>query len=144
MSDQPLDRDRIKLLLGKILGEIYRIQRKIGIATEGQGVAFGLRRGIESVLEDTFRDIGGISIAQIEAVDSVLEEYFADPEKLSAFTGFYEIEPKLAALGVCRGTAITILKYKKATGPYDSVLDKMKGPGSPQECRTFELGRWDE
>ena len=144
MSGENLDGQKVLLLLGKILGEIYRIQRKIGIATEGKDVAFGLRRGFESVLEDTFRDIGGVSTAQLQAVDSVLGEYFADPAKLAEFTGFYEIEPKLAALGVDRGTAMTIMTYQKATGRYDSVLDKMDCSGSPHQCRTFELDRWDE
>lgn len=144
MNSQPLERNRTELLLGKILGEIYRLQRKIGLDTEGQDVAFGLRRGFESVLEETFRDIGGISTAQLNAVDSVLAEYFAEPAKLSKFTGFYQIESKLAELGVDRGTALTILTYQKATGHYDSVLDKMDCSGSPTECRTFELSRFDE
>lgn len=144
MSDQPLDRDRIELLLGKILGEIYRMQRHVGMATEGPAVSYALCHGFEHVLADTFREIGGISKAQVGAVNSVLDEYFDDPEKLEAFRGFYEIEYKLERLGVCRGTAITILKYMKATGRYDPMLNKMDCSGSPGECRTFELGKWDE
>lgn len=144
MSEENLDGQKLVLLLGKILGEVYRIQRKIGLGTEGNDVVFGLRHGFESVLDETFRDIGGISTAQLNAVDSVLEKYFAEPAKLSAFTGFYEIEYKLQALGVDRGTAMTILTYQKATGRYDSIIDKMNCSGSPVECRTFELDQWNE
>lgn len=137
MSDQQLDGEKIMLLLGKILGEIYRMQRHVGMSTEGPAVSYALCHGFEHVLTDTFREIGGITTAQVDAVDKVL-----DLQTPAAFKGFYDIEYKLQAEGVCRETAIRILTYLKATGLYDSIIDKMDCSRSPSECRTFDLDEW--
>ncbi len=141
MEDQ-----QIKLLLGKILGEIYRIENRSGdkIACPAREAhIYGLLNGFERSIEEELKGIGFISEAKLQAVEDILNEYFVDQEKLKAFKGYYDIERRLEGLGIGRGEAITILTYLYADGRFVKVIDKMDSPDSPVECKKFELSEWD-
>lgn len=134
-----------KLLFGKILGEIYRIQR----ATENiscpasNSQVYALLNGFEDAVDEEIERIGYISKDNVKAVMDILEPIWIDKDKLSKFKGFYDIERELQRNGVDRPTAISILKYLKANHQFQEVIDKMDSSDSPSECRRFDLDEWD-
>ena len=130
------------LFFGKILGELYRIEKKLGMncsATDGKIV--GLLNGIEPVINDEIERVGSISGENLKSVEKVLNEYSTNQGKLCNFKGFYDIEKRLVSEGVDRATAINILKYLNATGQFKEVIGKMDSSGSPTECRNFDLDK---
>lgn len=133
-----------RILLGKILGEVYRIQ-KHGNVPFGPSEAnlFGLLNGFEHVIDEELEGIGFVSRDSLMAVINVLSPIDNDPEKLKAFKGFYDIEHELQKHGVDRSTAIRILTYLNANHQFQGLIAKMDTSGSPSECRTFEISKWD-
>jgi len=71
--------------------------------------------------------------------DSVLEPIWNDPEKLSKFHEFYDVEPELQNHGVGRSGAIRILTYLKANHKFTEIIQKMDIIHSPSECRRLEV-----
>lgn len=134
-----------KMFLGKILGEIFRLQRSNNsircFASDAQ--IYALLHGFEGVIDEIFDQVGYISPEQFETVRKMLEEIWVDENKLSNFKGFYDIEHDLQTKGVGRGEALKILKYFKANEEYIEVINKMDSSNSPCECRTFDLKEWD-
>ena len=59
--------------------------------------------------------------------------------KLEEFTGFYEIEKKLKAVGIDRSLAVVLFTYFKANHQYSNIIKKMDCEGSPMECRTYDI-----
>lgn len=132
-----------KRLLGKILGEIYRIQKASDIpcaASDSQ--VYGLLNGFEDSISEVLEEIGIISSEKVQIVMDILEPIWADPEKLSNFKGFYDIEPDLKNNSVSRIEAIQILKYLKANHQFEEIIAKMDTSNSPMECRRFEISDW--
>ena len=129
-----------RVLLGKVLGEIYRIERRIQSmpcpADDSQ--VFGLVNGFETAIDQELESIGFISSDQVDAVADVLEPIFLDPEKLKKFKGFYDIESELESGGVDRAMASVILTYFNLKSRFSNVISKMDSSDSPTECRTFK------
>jgi len=128
-----------KLYLGKILGEIYRIQRSLNIPSVDDATIYALLHGFESVADEELENLIVVTKEQQQCVTNVLLPYFEDPAKLANFKGYYDIEKKLEAGGVDRPTAIAILIFFKAKGQFTNVIAKMDSSDSPCECRTLEL-----
>ncbi|MEN8131689.1 MAG: hypothetical protein ABFS45_16175 [Pseudomonadota bacterium] len=134
-----------KLFLGKMLGEIYRMERaNDNVACHVRSAhIYALLNGFEHAIDRELEMIGYVSKEKLKAVMDVLDPIWADRERLEKFKGFYDIERKLSAKGVDRGDAIAILTYLKANGQFTEIIDKMDSSHSPTECRTFELSDWD-
>ncbi|MDR3480341.1 MAG: hypothetical protein P4L91_06460 [Burkholderiaceae bacterium] len=135
--------DTNAVLLGKLLAEVYRVQRNLGVATMDDATIYALRNGFETAIDDELERIGFVSKAQVKHVMDVLDPIWQDPTQLAAFKGFYDIERELEDGGVDRPTAITVLTYLNAKGQFTEVIAKMDTSHSPSECRTFELGKWE-
>lgn len=132
-----------KVAFGKILGEIYRLQRASGVPVPvDQGRVYGLLNGIEQAIDEELTSVGFISNAQVLHAQVVLDKYFYDEDKLDAFEGFYDIEAELERGGVDRSVAIPILTYFLASRRYVDLIEKMNGSGSPIECKDFSLDEW--
>lgn len=134
-----------KLLLGKLLGELYRIQRSSSEVScpASDGQIYALLNGFEDAVNEELESIGFVSSDKVKSVMDILEPIWIDPEKLSKFKGFYDIERDLEDRGVDRSDAIRILKYLKANHQFTEIIAKMDTSGSPSECRKFELSDWD-
>ncbi|TYA10913.1 hypothetical protein FRY98_24395 [Paenibacillus faecis] len=130
-----------KLTLGKILGEIYRIQKhsKSVICPVGNDTIFGLLNGFEETLEREIESLELISSEEVAFVSRVLNKYFTDEQKLNDFNGYYDIEAELEERGIDRIKAKRIITMFKAEGRFLKVIEKMDSSGSPAECRTFEI-----
>ena len=133
-----------KLLFGKILGEIYRIQNRNGYCGVGESVIYGLLNGFESVIDEEIERIGHITKSEIRTVIDILDEYHKDEEKFKELTGFYDIEDKLDENGITRWKAIQILTYLKANRQFVDVIAKFNSSNSPVECKRFEIDEWDK
>ena len=134
-----------KTLLGKLLGEIYRIEKRTQSmpCPVDDSRVFGLVNGFETAIDEELESIGFVTGDQVDAVADALEPYFLSPEKLAHFKGFYDIEDELESRGVDRATALAIITYFNMRGQFSSVISKMDSSGSPTECRTFEPSEFD-
>lgn len=137
--------EETKLFFGKILGEIYRIQRASDdiACPASSGQIYALLNGFEDAVDRELEMMGRISKEQVKAVMDVLDPIWTDREKLENFKGFYDIQVDLENRGVDRGAAMAILTYLKANRQFVEVIDKMDSSDSPSECRTFDLSEWD-
>ena len=137
---------KTKIMLGKILGEIYRIQNSSNVmqCPASPGRIYGLLNGIEDAIDAEIQTDSLISTDKVDAVCKVLDPIFSDPTKLDEFSGFYDIEDELNERDVDRSDAIRILTYLYADGKLATVIDKMNSKNSPVECKTFGLSEWDK
>jgi hypothetical protein len=134
-----------KVAFGKILGEIYRLQRAQGVSLPvDQGRVYGLLNGIERAIDEELESVGFISNAQVTHAQTVLDVHFYDSAKLDAFEGFYDVEAELEAGGVSRDDAIPILRYFLASRRYVELIEKMDSKNSPIECKNFSLDEWSK
>lgn len=137
--------DKNTLILGKILGEIYRMQSKAGVpCPAGPERVYGLLHGFDREINDELQSIGFVSEEQVDAVASVLEPIWQDREKLAELTGYYDIEPALESVGIDRSTAINVLTYFAANRSYTEIISKFNSNNSPIECQTFDLDATDK
>ncbi len=135
--------DTNAVLLGKLLAQVYRVQRKLEIPTANDATIYGLLKGFETVIAEELERVGFVSEAQIKHVTDVLDSICQNPTKLANFKGFYDIEEVLESGGVDRSTANRVITYLKAKGCFTDVIAKMDTQGSPSECRTFDIGEWE-
>lgn len=132
-----------KMLLGKLLGEVYRLQNVLGGIENGADEAkvFALLNGFESVIDEEIVS-EMITNEDIENTMKIFDLYWNDTEKLKEFKGFYDIEYDLKEKGINRGKAIRIFTYLKANNQYIDIIEKMDSGHSPIECKRFEISKW--
>ncbi|MEV9639490.1 hypothetical protein ABZ756_02180 [Mammaliicoccus sciuri] len=135
-----------KLVVAKILGEIYRIQKRLpdNACPVGNDVIYGLLNGIERVVDSELEELYFISQGKEEAAVGILNEYFIDRDKLNNLKGYYDIEHKLEDRGIDRSDAIRIFTQLKAEGRFVNVIEKMDSSNSPGECRTFDIPSYEK
>ncbi|KAB2952947.1 hypothetical protein F9B85_06675 [Heliorestis acidaminivorans] len=132
-----------KFMLAKVIGEILRLQNKLGICGYSEKTIYGLLNGIEPAIDEFF-SVEAITQGQVKAVIDVLNPYHLDKEKLSKFKGFYDIEHDLENQGIDRWQAIKILTYLYNNRQFQEVIDKMDSSYSPTECRTFHIDDFEK
>lgn len=134
-----------KLFMGRILGEIFRIQKRMepNFCGVNDSTIFGLINGFDTVIDEQLRLMGNITDEEVTKAADVLAVYFKDEAKLQALKGFYDIEHDLAKLGIDRSKAIQIFTYFKLDNSFTDVIEKFDSSGSPTECRRFEPGEWE-
>lgn len=137
--------ERTERLLGKLLGEVYRIQKHLKGLDCGASDAqiYGLLNGLERSVRYELDAAGFLPESALQAVEDVLNEYFVDSKKLAELTGYYDVEGQLTRRGVDRSMAIRAMKYLKAERRFEPVIDKFNSQNSPAECKTFDLRDWD-
>lgn len=133
-----------KLAQAKILGEIYRIQKRLpdDPCSVSDDVIYGLLNGIERIVEQELGELYSVTKEEEEVVVNILNEYFINPEKLETFEGYYDIEPRLEQNGIDRSKAIRILTLLQSEGRFTNIIEKMDSSHSPGECRTFKIAEW--
>lgn len=124
-------------LFGYLLGEIFRIQKKLGNCNVSDATIFGLLNGMEDVLREVEARVPIISDGLVKKAADILQPYLDDPAR--PLSGYYQIEKELEVAGIDRGRAIVIFTYFKAAGFYPGVLEKLNSAESPIECKTFDL-----
>jgi hypothetical protein len=139
------------MFLGRILGEIYRLQRRVepGMVGVEDCTLYGLINGIEEAVDNfvTIDESGEprdwVANEQLEAMREILRAVEADHERKAAFTGYYDIDERVRSAGLGRGAAIQTLTYLKAGGEFLNLIARMESQNSPSECRRFPLYKGD-
>ncbi|WP_338705237.1 hypothetical protein [Priestia aryabhattai] len=116
-----------KLALGKILGEIYRLQRAQGILQVPEEKVFGLLNGFEETLNGELAGLDFISEAEVEIVADYFDPYWKYKKGLEELPNQKSIELELERLGVRKGNFGTILKYLYANNRFTEEIDKLAG-----------------
>ena len=130
----------IRPLIGKVLGEIYRLQDASGSGSgRDRSHIFGLLKGIEQALDEEIELTGSITNEQLDSMVGILTKAQENPE----FRGYYDIESHLKQVNISREAAKTILTYLYNGGRFTDVIEKMDSCHSPIECKRFELDEWN-
>ena len=135
--------DSNKIMFGRLLGEIYRIQKRIDIdmcAVDDSRI-YGLIEGIEEAIDEELSN-NVITGEDLEIVANILNNYFDNGEKEESFTGYYQIEPELERKSISRHKASKIITYFKSQGRFVSLIEKMNSTASPTECKKFNIPNW--
>lgn len=132
-----------KVLLGKILGEIYRIQKYIFClpCTANDTRVYGLLNGIEQEIDTELKEIGFISNEKLVALETILEEYGKE-ENLDS-KNYSELEKKFKQREIDRKKAIVIMKYLYTKGSIAEVIEEMESLDLPIEFQNFQLDDYD-
>jgi hypothetical protein len=140
-----MDKD-IKILLGKILGEIYRIEKRTDTACPAINAhIYGLLNGFEYEIEEELNTIGFISKEQVDVVTDLLDGIWNDAIKLENLKGFYDIENELSQKGVSRAAAMKIFRYLNAENRYEDLIIKIQhSTMSPSELKHLDLDEFDK
>lgn len=114
----------LKLVLGKMLGEVYRIQRAQGICQISDSRIFGLLNGIEEEVEAEINGLESISKSQVEVVRDYLTPYYNKEIDLEELPSFLHARLELEREGISHSDLIIILKYLKSKNSYVEEIDR--------------------
>ena len=131
----------LRVLFGKILGEIYRFQRAsdVVVCPASQGRIYALLNGFEGAVERELEVVGTISDTQVKAVTDILLVVWQDKNRLNHFKGYYDLEADLQRRNISREQAIKIFTYLKANHQFVDLIERMNSSHSPSECKNFDL-----
>ena len=136
-----------KILFGKILGEIYRLQKSFSFGNASYSVSnarlYGLLNGIEREINSEIQEIGFISEEEVSAVESILTEYLEDANKLKTLKGYQDLEKPFKQKKIKKSVAITILKYLYTQSRFSPIIEQLDNTNSPIEFQNFELDEYD-
>jgi hypothetical protein len=150
-EEEPMSAEREnKLLMGRVLGELFRIQRKLDMpCAAGDQDIYGLIAGIEPTIDDVVNAREAVDDALVREVAAALDYFFNDPERLKKFRGYYDLESQLQQRGFVdahgkRGWIVKILDWFAANGRYQELIDKMDSSHSPIECKKFGPNEYEK
>lgn len=128
--------DKNKVLLGKILGELYRLQNHYapGFFSTDKSTIYGLLNGIETVIDDQV-PLDPISAGEYAIVNNILFDYSTGREVLHPEA----VDGHFRSMGIDRSKTTTILRYMKAAGFFEDVIDKISSGNCPSEYKTLEI-----
>lgn len=118
----------LKLALGKILGEVYDLERRIKNSySVSQQTIFGLVNGFEETIDKELTGMGMITEEDVRNASSILERYENDSFLLQSMVGFSDMEAEMGRYGIDWFTAkkiVTMLRYERK---YPKVIEKLTG-----------------
>lgn len=136
-----------KVIFGKILGEIYRLQKFFSFRNATHSVSntriYGLLNGIEREINLEIQEVGFISEEKVLAVETILIEYLKDKNKLENFKGYQDLEEQFKQKNIEKSTAITILKYLYTQSRFSPLIEQLDSTNSPIEFQNIELDEYD-
>lgn len=136
-----MNEQQTKAFMGKLLGEVYRIQRHLGLPNgPSKGEIYGLLNGVEYEIDKQLEHIGFVTTQQLEAADNILNEHDQREAKLDDHSGVYGLERELGAAGIGRGEAMVIYKYFKANGSFQSLIERLnRSSHAPSELQDSSI-----
>ncbi len=123
----------IKIFLGKILGEVYSLQKDNQEISEA--TIYGLKNGFEFVIDEEISSNYKINNHDLEEIKKILDPIFYDSQKLKDFKGYNDIEHELEQAGIGRVKAILLFTYFSKKGAYKELIEKLDSEFSPLELR---------
>lgn len=141
-----MENANMERVLGIILGQVLRIQRKMGDNSIHPATIYALVNGIEGSLDDVFEELGVeeesdfLTKSKISVVKDVLMIY----SKQIALGGYYAVESNFQERGISREEAIPSMKYLYSKGYCQKeISDIANGVGntnSPMEFSSVDKG----
>lgn len=104
----------LKIVLGKVLGELYEIQKKQGIKKVDEGHIFGLLNGFEEALNNEFEHLNLITEEEVNRVAHYFAPYVEAEEETKELPPFASMQSDLEKQGIGQARFITILRYLNA------------------------------
>lgn len=140
----------LKLALGKILGEVYRlqIQAEPNIASTSGATAYGLINGFEETINEQLENLKEITSIDVQKVRGVLQPIFDDPNR--RISGSYEFKQlkydevwqQANSKGIEEAKFTIVLNYFMANDEYVGLLKAIEdGPILFDEPHIFRHGR---
>ena len=115
-----------KQLLGKILGEVYKMHDRRGLHyPASKATIYGLTHGMETIIDDELDRIGWVSSEAMQAIMAIFASISDNPTKLAAFEGYADISDRLAAAKISKETLITVVKYMQADFMYPEMVHRI-------------------
>lgn len=114
-----------KYFYGKLLGEIYRIQNKLGLQTASEGRIFGLLNGVEEAIDEELNGLQRIEKHKVDTVCDYFDPYYKGEKQLDEMPSLLEFRLELEPHGVNESDLITIFKYLKANDRYTLEIDEL-------------------
>ena len=124
-----------KLVFGKILGEIYRVQKQQGICQVSDATLFGLLNGFEEAIDGELSDLGFITQAEVELVADYFDPYWKQEKNLDEMPNYKTVEMDIERQGIRPAKFGKILKYLYARERFTVEIDKLG--------RSFKLSDYD-
>ncbi|WP_155922176.1 hypothetical protein [Bacillus sp. EB01] len=124
----------LKLALGKILGEIYRIQKAQEIDSVSDSRLFGLLNGFEEAIDSELGNLQFISDEDVKKVTDELAPYWNGERDIEEIPSFMTFRMDLERKGISHSKVVDILKYLKADGRFQTEIERLG---------TFNLGGHD-
>lgn len=127
-----------KFMFGRLLGEIYRLQKRLDMCKASDATIYGLINGIEEIVDSELKsDV--ITYGDCNAVAGILRQYYTDIEKLNNFSGFQQVENDLRDIGIGRLKAYKIFTLFYAERRFVELLDKMNSNDFQIECVDLKI-----
>ncbi len=123
-----------EIMLGKVLGEIYRLQEVQGICEADPQRIYGLLNGFEDAISEELERVGFIAEEKVDFVCNLLDE-ISNTSNPAQFTGYYDIERQLKDSQISRSEAISIFRSLISGNQYTQEISKMDSDNSPSEVR---------
>ncbi|WP_281976056.1 hypothetical protein [Halobacillus litoralis] len=114
-----------KLVLGKILGETYRLQKEQGICQETDATIFGLLNGFEETLNAQMTNLGIITVDEVEKVADYFSTYWKGEEKLDDLPSYKTVQMSMERHGIREHKFGQILKYLYACNRFTVEIEKL-------------------
>jgi hypothetical protein len=126
--------DSNKYFFGKILGEIFRLQKYAGLPVDQRDID-GLCEGVEEVVDSFLTERKILTRQQSDHVATVLSQFEDSESKFAELKGFYQIKDELEKGGVDRWTTMRAFRYFKSCGAFTETMNKICRGDSPQEFK---------
>ncbi|WP_406595186.1 hypothetical protein [Bacillus velezensis] len=118
--------NELRLSLGKLFGEIYRIQKQQGMCDKSDNRIFGLLNGFEEELKSEFEGLNFYSEDKVNAVCDKLNPYYTNEKDISEMPPFSQFRLELEhESGIKHTEVIDILKYLYSKSAYQLEIDRL-------------------
>ncbi len=111
--------DSQMILLGRILGEVYRLQER---SDKDDAQVFGLRNGMEYAIEQELLEIGFVSKSDTQAIEDALDELDKRHRQGSGAADYYSFESGLTSRGIGRSAILVVFEYLLRDSRFADVI----------------------
>ena len=109
-----VDRD-LTLTLGKVLGEIYELQKQQGVSRVDNGHIYGLLHGFEEALRSEFENLTFVSKEEVDVVFRYFSPYIEAETETDNLPPFDQTRSQMEKQGIDQEKLVTILRYLNAS-----------------------------
>lgn len=117
--------ENLKLLLAKMLGEVYRTQKEQNICQVSEATIFGLLNGFEETIDEQLGRMELITNEEVEKVAAYFAPYDSSEKTINDIPNYKFVEINFEREGVPAEKFQAIVKYLYAKNRFTAEIDKM-------------------